>query len=96
MLKETQHLPAPPPPLSGRGHAQGDPAPARTSPSPLRPWACSRRPSTYPHLPLLSQAVGMLKEAQHLPAVVEMLAKAKQVLGYDLLEVCLNGRERGV
>ncbi|CAG9461448.1 unnamed protein product [Pedinophyceae sp. YPF-701] len=38
-----------------------------------------------------SQAVGMLKEVQDLPAVRAMLDKAHAVLGYDLLDVCLNG-----
>ena len=33
----------------------------------------------------------MLNEAQHLPAVAEMIAKANNVLGWDLLDVCLNG-----
>lgn len=38
-----------------------------------------------------SQAVGMLKEAIKVPAVAEMLATAKRVLGYDLLDICVNG-----
>ena len=33
----------------------------------------------------------MLKEAQHLPRVKEMLDQASKVLGWDLLDVCLNG-----
>ena len=38
-----------------------------------------------------SQAVGMLKSVAHLPAVKAMCDEAKQVLGYDLLDVCVNG-----
>mmetsp|Transcript_12728 Transcript_12728/g.21593 ORF Transcript_12728/g.21593 Transcript_12728/m.21593 type:complete len:534 (+) Transcript_12728:133-1734(+) len=38
-----------------------------------------------------SQAVGMVQSCQDLPAVQEMFAKAKEILGYDLLEICLNG-----
>ncbi|GAB4817244.1 hypothetical protein N2152v2_004290 [Parachlorella kessleri] len=38
-----------------------------------------------------SQAVGMLKESKDLPAVANMLEKAKAILGYDLLEVCQEG-----
>ena len=33
----------------------------------------------------------MLKDTKSLPAVAAMLEKAKDVLGYDLLDVCLNG-----
>lgn len=40
-----------------------------------------------------SQNVGMLKDALHIPAVQTMLEKAKEVLGWDLKEVCLNGPE---
>ncbi len=32
-----------------------------------------------------------LQEAKDVPAVVEMLSKAKSILGYDLLDLCLNG-----
>ena len=38
-----------------------------------------------------SQAVGMLKSVSHIPAVKEMCDKAKDILGYDLLDVCVNG-----
>ncbi|KAI3426449.1 hypothetical protein D9Q98_008816 [Chlorella vulgaris] len=38
-----------------------------------------------------SQAVGMLKESQELPAVKKMLATAQAMLGYDLLALCLEG-----
>lgn len=38
-----------------------------------------------------SQAVGMLKDSKDLPAVKRMLETAKKILGYDLLELCLNG-----
>jgi [acyl-carrier-protein] S-malonyltransferase len=38
-----------------------------------------------------SQAVGMINECKDLPAVKEMFVKAKEILGYDLLQVCLEG-----
>jgi len=40
-----------------------------------------------------SQYVGMLKGAEDIPKVKRMLEYANEVLGYDLLEVCLNGPE---
>lgn len=40
-----------------------------------------------------SQYVKMLSEVQHLPPVREMLQQAKDILGYDLLQVCLEGPE---
>jgi len=40
-----------------------------------------------------SQYVGMMKEAKEIPAVKEMLAKAGPILGYDILDICLNGPE---
>lgn len=41
-----------------------------------------------------SQAVGMLKSCQDLPAVAAMLATANRVLGYDLLSICTDGAQR--
>jgi len=38
-----------------------------------------------------SQAVGMVDSAKDIPAVKEMFAKAQEILGYDLLKVCLEG-----
>mmetsp|Transcript_32161 Transcript_32161/g.60051 ORF Transcript_32161/g.60051 Transcript_32161/m.60051 type:complete len:569 (+) Transcript_32161:113-1819(+) len=38
-----------------------------------------------------SQHVGMLKDVKDLPAVKAMLAEAKKILGWDVLELCLNG-----
>jgi len=38
-----------------------------------------------------SQAVGMAKDTLNIPKVKEMFDEAKEVLGYDLLDVCLNG-----
>mmetsp|Transcript_52667 Transcript_52667/g.133099 ORF Transcript_52667/g.133099 Transcript_52667/m.133099 type:complete len:695 (+) Transcript_52667:70-2154(+) len=40
-----------------------------------------------------SQYVGMLQEAKELPAVKDMLEKAKPILGYDILDLCLQGPE---
>ena len=38
-----------------------------------------------------SQVVGMLSQAKDIPQVKEMLAQAKSILGFDLIEICLNG-----
>lgn len=38
-----------------------------------------------------SQAIGMLKTCQELPKVKEMIATSKKILGYDLLDICVNG-----
>lgn len=40
-----------------------------------------------------SQYVKMLNSVKDLPEVKDMLEKAKPILGYDLLELCLNGPE---
>lgn len=40
-----------------------------------------------------SQYVGMLKEMKDEPKVKEMLDKAKDILGWDVLDLCLNGPE---
>eukprot|EP00933_Yihiella_yeosuensis_P005840 TRINITY_DN110431_c0_g1_i1.p1 TRINITY_DN110431_c0_g1~~TRINITY_DN110431_c0_g1_i1.p1 ORF type:complete len:435 (+),score=132.71 TRINITY_DN110431_c0_g1_i1:63-1307(+) len=40
-----------------------------------------------------SQYVKMLSNVQDMPAVKEMLEKSKAILGYDILELCLNGPE---
>lgn len=40
-----------------------------------------------------SQYVKMLSNVQDLPAVKDMLAKSKDILGYDILDLCLNGPE---
>ncbi|XP_010521989.1 PREDICTED: uncharacterized protein LOC104800771 [Tarenaya hassleriana] len=38
-----------------------------------------------------AQAVGMGKEAQSVPAAAGLYKKANDILGYDLLDICLNG-----
>ncbi|XVF05809.1 hypothetical protein REPUB_Repub05bG0204800 [Reevesia pubescens] len=38
-----------------------------------------------------AQAVGMGKEAQIVPAASELYKKANDILGFDLLDVCING-----
>ena len=38
-----------------------------------------------------SQSVGMLKSCQDIPKVKEMCEKAKEILGYNILDVCVNG-----
>jgi len=40
-----------------------------------------------------SQYVKMLAEVKEIPAVAEMLEKSKAILGWDVLELCLNGPE---
>jgi len=38
-----------------------------------------------------SQVVGMLEKTQDIPAVKRMLQDAQEILGYDLLDLCLKG-----
>nr|ACJ84758.1 unknown [Medicago truncatula] len=38
-----------------------------------------------------AQAVGMGKEAQSVPAAALLYKKANEILGFDLLDVCING-----
>uniref|UniRef100_A0A7N0VIM6 Malonyl-CoA:ACP transacylase (MAT) domain-containing protein n=3 Tax=Kalanchoe fedtschenkoi TaxID=63787 RepID=A0A7N0VIM6_KALFE len=38
-----------------------------------------------------AQAVGMGSEAKAVPAAAELFSKANDILGFDLLDVCLNG-----
>ncbi|BBN17362.1 [acyl-carrier-protein] S-malonyltransferase [Marchantia polymorpha subsp. ruderalis] len=38
-----------------------------------------------------AQAVGMGKDAASIPAAAALFAKANEILGYDLLDVCVNG-----
>ncbi|XWS29071.1 hypothetical protein CRYUN_Cryun25bG0125300 [Craigia yunnanensis] len=38
-----------------------------------------------------AQAVGMGKEAQSVPAAAQLYKKANDILGFDLLDVCING-----
>lgn len=40
-----------------------------------------------------SQCVKMLSTVKDIPAVKEMLTKAQDILGYDILDLCLNGPE---
>jgi len=40
-----------------------------------------------------SQYVKMLENVKDMPKVKEMLDKSKDILGYDVLEICLNGPE---
>jgi len=60
--------------------------------------AASMQQSATPNTPVAflfpgqgSQAVGMVKDCLGIPKVKEMFDEAKEVLGYDLLDVCLNG-----
>ncbi|XP_027335218.1 uncharacterized protein LOC113849481 [Abrus precatorius] len=38
-----------------------------------------------------AQAVGMGKEAQNVPAAAVLFKKANEILGFDLLDICING-----
>ncbi|MFS7902911.1 putative Acyl transferase domain superfamily, Acyl transferase/acyl hydrolase/lysophospholipase [Helianthus anomalus] len=38
-----------------------------------------------------AQAVGMGREALKVPAAAELYSKANEVLGFDILDVCING-----
>jgi [acyl-carrier-protein] S-malonyltransferase len=40
-----------------------------------------------------SQYLKMMASVKDMPAVKDMLAKAKTILGYDILDICLNGKE---
>jgi [acyl-carrier-protein] S-malonyltransferase len=40
-----------------------------------------------------SQFVGMMKTLKDLPAVAEMMAKANEILGYDIMDIMINGPE---
>merc|ERR1719343_601540 len=58
------------------------------------------KPAAKPPLPVAllfpgqgSQYVKMLDQVKDLPEVKDMLSKAKDILGYDLLELCLKGPE---
>ena len=66
-----------------------------TSPALLQPAALPTPVANTPVAFLFpgqgSQAVGMLGSCKDLPAVRTMLATAQRVLGYDLLDMCLNG-----
>lgn len=60
--------------------------------------ASSMQQSSTPNTPIAflfpgqgSQSVGMPKDCLHIPKVKEMFEEAKEVLGYDLLDVCQNG-----
>ena len=60
--------------------------------------AVAPKPAAVPVTPIAflfpgqgSQAVGMLKESQGLPEVKKMLQAAREVLGYDLLQLCNEG-----
>eukprot|EP00441_Pelagodinium_beii_P045717 CAMPEP_0197624252 /NCGR_PEP_ID=MMETSP1338-20131121/3965_1 /TAXON_ID=43686 ORGANISM="Pelagodinium beii, Strain RCC1491" /NCGR_SAMPLE_ID=MMETSP1338 /ASSEMBLY_ACC=CAM_ASM_000754 /LENGTH=543 /DNA_ID=CAMNT_0043194361 /DNA_START=62 /DNA_END=1693 /DNA_ORIENTATION=+ len=60
----------------------------------------SKAPSGPPTIPvgLLfpgqgSQCVKMLSQVKDIPAVKEMISKASGILGYDILELCMNGPE---
>jgi len=75
--------------------AQPSPKPAAAA----KPAAAPSAP-TEPPLPVAllfpgqgSQYVGMLDKVKDLPEVKDMLSKAKAILGYDLLELCLKGPE---
>eukprot|EP00929_Paragymnodinium_shiwhaense_P000580 TRINITY_DN100829_c0_g1_i1.p1 TRINITY_DN100829_c0_g1~~TRINITY_DN100829_c0_g1_i1.p1 ORF type:complete len:427 (-),score=129.69 TRINITY_DN100829_c0_g1_i1:18-1298(-) len=93
---------------SVRPMARGRPAPAAASEQDLGQAAAvsSSTPPpqeaglSKPSLPLAllfpgqgSQYVSMLSELQQLPAVQQMLQVANDILGYDLLQLCLKGPE---
>jgi len=74
--------------------------PAAAEPAAVKPAAAEPAAAGGPPLPLAllfpgqgSQYVKMLDGVKDLPEVKDMLAKAKEILGYDLLELCLNGPE---
>eukprot|EP00490_Sorites_sp_Unknown_P000679 CAMPEP_0114653264 /NCGR_PEP_ID=MMETSP0191-20121206/9635_1 /TAXON_ID=126664 /ORGANISM="Sorites sp." /LENGTH=546 /DNA_ID=CAMNT_0001868235 /DNA_START=47 /DNA_END=1688 /DNA_ORIENTATION=+ len=72
-------------------------APAASAPKALPASTPAASPSTLPVALLFpgqgSQCVGMLKQVKDLPAVQGMLSSAKDILGYDVLDLCLSGPE---
>jgi len=38
-----------------------------------------------------AQAVGMGKDVHTVPAAAALFAKTNEILGYDLLDICING-----
>jgi len=77
-------------------------APSRPAPE-QAPVAQVERPaakSSQPPLPVAllfpgqgSQYVKMLSDVKDLPVVKDMLARAQRILGYDIVELCLEGPE---
>ncbi|XRB03005.1 S-malonyltransferase [Pycnococcus provasolii] len=66
-------------------------AAAASEPASALPAATPQTPYAFLFPGQGSQAVGMLKAAKDLPKVKEMLATAEKILGYSLLDVCLEG-----
>jgi [acyl-carrier-protein] S-malonyltransferase len=72
----------------------------KTTKKPRQPKPAKVGPKDEEPLPVVllfpgqgSQYVGMLKELKDNPKVKEMLDKSKDILGWDVLDVCLNGPE---
>lgn len=72
-------------------------APKIAAPTKALPAAAASGPAPLPVALLFpgqgSQCVGMLKQVKDIPAVQGMLSSAKDILGYDVLDLCLQGPE---
>mmetsp|Transcript_2579 Transcript_2579/g.5219 ORF Transcript_2579/g.5219 Transcript_2579/m.5219 type:complete len:494 (+) Transcript_2579:2-1483(+) len=75
-------------------------APSKGPSSVAEPAAAVAQTGTEPPLPVAllfpgqgSQYVMMLADTKDIPEVKDMLAKAEQILGYDILQLCLKGPE---
>ncbi|DBB12917.1 TPA: hypothetical protein ACH3X3_005670 [Trebouxia sp. C0006] len=66
-------------------------APSKQEVTPARKTAEQSTPIAFVFPGQGSQAVGMLQASKELPAVKKMLQQAEAVLGYDLLQLCLEG-----
>jgi len=78
----------------------GGPAPQKPKIFEDMPTGAAKKPAGPPPLPVAllfpgqgSQYVKMLSEVKDIPKVKEMLDKAKDIVGIDLLDLCLNGPE---
>eukprot|EP00416_Gambierdiscus_australes_P030670 CAMPEP_0171085698 /NCGR_PEP_ID=MMETSP0766_2-20121228/19086_1 /TAXON_ID=439317 /ORGANISM="Gambierdiscus australes, Strain CAWD 149" /LENGTH=566 /DNA_ID=CAMNT_0011543285 /DNA_START=57 /DNA_END=1756 /DNA_ORIENTATION=- len=72
----------------------------KTPPKPRQPPPTAVGPNNEEPLPIAlffpgqgSQYVKMMSDVKDMPAVKEMLEKAGPILGYDILDICLNGPE---
>jgi hypothetical protein len=90
-------------PAAAKSEAAKAPEPAKPAAKPAAAATPAAKPSvsfSEPPLPVAllfpgqgSQYVKMLDQVKDLPEVKDMLSKAKAILGYDLLELCLKGPE---
>jgi len=102
LLQAEKNAPAPPPIKKHVIKEQDAPVPTSSVPKAAAKATAAPKssPSGQDTLPIAlcfpgqgSQYVKMLSGVKDLPEVKDMLEKAKPILGYDLLELCLQGPE---